>query len=233
MCSDTELSGFLVIDKLEGKTSAFIDFLCKKKLGVKKVGHLGTLDPFATGVLVIAINKATRAIRYIKPISKVYEFVVKFGEQTTTGDKTGEVVKTDSSYPDMNALENVLTNFTGEINQVPHAFSAIKVNGKRAYQLARKGIVPEIAPRKTTVFDIKILKQLDCRMFSLTATVSPGTYIRSLCEDIAKALDTVGHAWALRRIADGQFSIDQAISIDCINECDIIPIDRVVTCEQS
>jgi tRNA pseudouridine55 synthase len=210
-------NGFLVIDKPEGKSSAFIDFLCRKKLNTKKAGHLGTLDPFATGVLVIAINNATRVIPYINVTSKTYEFEICFGAKTITGDKTGVVIERHSKNPTKNDLLAVLPGFVGEIPQKPHQFSAIKINGQRAYDIARKGVYVNIQDRLVRIFALDIIKQIDKERFLLMAEVSPGTYIRSLCEDIAKALCTVAYTNSLRRTKDGRFTINEAVSIHDID----------------
>ncbi|MDR1333294.1 MAG: tRNA pseudouridine(55) synthase TruB [Holosporales bacterium] len=213
MCSDT-VDGFLVIDKHEGKTSAFIDFICKKILNAKKAGHIGTLDPFATGVLVVAINNGTKLIPYIQSSSKIYEFTVKFGEKTDTGDKTGKVVLALPKIPMASELEGALEDFMGEISQSPHPFSAVKVGGTRAYKIARRGEVPVLNHRQVSIYNLELLEQVEYDTFRLRASVSPGTYIRSLCESIAKQLGTVGHVQSLRRTMDGQFSVTDAISVD-------------------
>ena len=135
----SRLDGILIIDKPEGKSSAFIDFIVKKVLGIKKVGHIGTLDPFATGVLAIALNNGTKTIPYIKAERKTYEFEIAFGKKTNTGDKTGEIVEISNNVPTTSEIESLLPQFVGEILQTPSIFSAIKVGGKRAYELARKG----------------------------------------------------------------------------------------------
>lgn len=202
-------SGILVIDKPEGKTSSFVDFLCKKILNIRKAGHLGTLDPFATGILPIAINSGTKLIPYIKTERKTYEFEIKFGEQTDSGDKTGNVIKTSEVIPDYSEIEKVIQKFIGKITQVPSPFSAIKINGRPAYEMARRGQIPKMKPRVVDIFNIELID-----VNKLRAEVSPGTYIRTLTEDIAKALGTVAHTSSLRRIKDGRFGIEASISLD-------------------
>ncbi|MDR0942080.1 MAG: tRNA pseudouridine(55) synthase TruB [Holosporales bacterium] len=230
MC-DRKTSGILIIDKPEGKTSAVVDSICKKILNVKRVGHVGTLDPFATGVLVVAVNNGTKAIPYINPAKKTYEFTIKFGEKTNTGDKTGQIVETSNKRPAYLELENVIASFVGEVFQTPHAFSAIKIGGKRAYQIARQGGTPEIKPRKVTIFSLELVDKIDDSVFKMRTTVSPGTYIRSLCEDIAKTLGTVGHTHSLRRTRDGDFKEGQAVSLDELREnksAALIPLESVL-----
>ena len=215
---EKEIFGILIIDKPEGMSSSFVDRICKKILGVKKIGHIGTLDPFATGVLPIAINAGTKTIPYIKTEKKTYEFEIKFGQKTNTADKTGEIVETSEVIPTAAEINNVLHKFIGEIYQKPHAFSAIKIDGKRAYEIARKGECPDIKERKITIFDLKLLQQTCGNIYKFVATVSPGTYIRTLTEDIAKAANSLGHTISLRRTLDGNFSINNAISIDNLRE---------------
>ena len=140
-------NGIIVIDKPEGKSSAFVDFVVKKQLRAEKVGHIGTLDPFATGVLAIAINGGTKSIPYIKTKSKTYEFEINFGKRTDTSDKTGKIVEISERIPTDAEIKTVLPQFIGEISQVPSIFSAIKIDGKRAYELARKGEMPEMKSR--------------------------------------------------------------------------------------
>ncbi len=207
------MDGFLIIDKPEGRSSAFVDFVIKKCLKAEKVGHIGTLDPFATGVLAVAINGGTKAIPYINTKRKVYEFEITFGSQTDTSDKTGKVIKVSNKIPTVSEIEGVLPQFIGEISQVPSIFSAIKVNGKRAYELARRGEVPDMKPRKVTIYSIELIGKSKFK-----AEVSPGTYIRTLTEDIAKALGTVGHTSSIRRTTDGKFSNGQSITLENLVE---------------
>lgn len=219
MMNNENINGILVIDKPEGKSSGYIDFICKKILKTKKVGHIGTLDPFATGVLAIAINNGTKTIPYIKTERKIYEFEIKFGERTNTSDKTGEIIETSSKIPTKDEIKNIIPRFIGEISQKPSIFSAIKVNGRRAYELARKGENPDIKQRTITIFNLELIEEIPKPpIYKFRAEVSPGTYIRTLTEDIAKSLGTLGHTLSLRRIRDGKFSIDSAISLDALRE---------------
>lgn len=213
--------GFLILDKPEGMSSAFAGRICKKILNVKKLGHIGTLDPFATGVLPIAVGAATKVIQYVDVSKKTYEFEIKFGEETSTGDKTGNITATSCVSPTIEELEWVLPGFIGEVWQVPHRFSAIKVNGKRAYELARAGRSPALVARKVNIFDLHVVRQVEELVFLLSATVSSGTYIRSLSEDLAKAAGSLGHTVSLKRTKNGKFSIEKAISLDFLREkCD-------------
>ncbi len=223
------MDGFLIIDKPEGKSSAFVDFVIKKWFKATKVGHVGTLDPFAIGVLAIAINAGTKAIPYIKTESKTYEFEISFGKLTDTSDKTGKVIEVSNKIPTVSEIQSVLPQFIGEITQIPSIFSAIKVDGKRAYELARKGEVPNMKARKVTIYNLELIGKNHFR-----AEVSPGTYIRTLSEDIAKALGTVGHTSYLRRIKDGKFSVEQSITLENLEKFEdnldsvLIPLENVL-----
>ncbi|MDR1034725.1 MAG: tRNA pseudouridine(55) synthase TruB [Holosporales bacterium] len=212
------MDGFIVLDKPEGKSSFFIANRCRKILGARKVGHLGTLDPFATGLLTIAVNAGTKAIPYVSINQKCYEFEIKFGEKTDTGDKTGKVIAAVYTIPEYDEVMSILPKFLGKIQQKPHQFSAIKIKGQRAYQIARKGLNPNIESRSVTIFNLHLLARITDNIFKLEATVSPGTYVRSLAEDIATSLRTVGHVISLRRILDGKFGLDDAITIDRLEE---------------
>ncbi|MDR0630899.1 MAG: tRNA pseudouridine(55) synthase TruB [Holosporales bacterium] len=201
--------GFLIIDKAEGVTSSYVDKICKRVFRANKIGHIGTLDPFATGVLLIAINAGTKAIPYITTVSKTYEFEVKFGAKTDTGDLTGKVIKSCSKTLSTADIKKVLPNFVGKISQKPHPFSAVKINGARAYTLARRGLVPDIKNREVIIFNLELIGDVRFR-----AEVSPGTYIRTLVEDIAAALETYAYVVSLRRVIDGKFSLKDAIALD-------------------
>ena len=223
------MDGFLIIDKPEGKSSAFIDSVIKKLSKAEKVGHVGTLDPFATGVLAIAIKGGTKAIPYIKTQRKIYEFEIIFRARTDTSDKTGKIIEVSNKIPTVSEIEGVLSQFIGEISQVPSIFSALKIDGKRAYELARNGETPDMKPRKVTIYELELIGKNKFK-----AEVSPGTYIRTLTEDIAKELGTVGYTSSIRRIRDGKFSIAQSITLenlvkikDNLNSI-LIPLENVL-----
>ena len=207
------ITGVLFIDKPEGITSSTVDKICKRilkanKIEVNKIGHVGTLDPFASGLLPVVLNGATRLIQYFNWNNiKTYLFTVQFGIKTNTGDITGNIIEKSNIIPDIENINNVLPKFIGEIEQVPHAFSAVKINGKKAYELARKGIVPNIKSKLVNIYNLKLLKQVSKDKYLFETTVSSGTYIRSLSEDIAKALGTVGCTIALRRTSIGKFNM--------------------------
>jgi tRNA pseudouridine55 synthase len=189
-----------------------------KKKDMPKVGHGGTLDPLATGVLPIAIGEATKLAGRMLDSDKVYDFTISFGVQTDTLDLEGKAIATSEVRPTFAQIEAVLPRFTGPIEQVPPAYSALKVDGERAYDLARAGEDVALPSRAVTIHDLRMLKQGELgdelEEITLTAHVSKGTYIRSLARDIALALDTVGHVTMLRRTKAGPFTLDSAISLD-------------------
>jgi len=186
-----------------------------------KVGHGGTLDPLATGVLPIALGEATKLAGRMLDASKVYEFTIGFGSQTDTLDLEGTVIAESDTRPTLADVEAVLPQFTGPIEQSPPAFSALKVDGERAYDLARAGTEFELATRSVTVFNLDVVSAEAERTLggvTLMAHVSKGTYVRSLARDIALALGTVGHVTMLRRTRAGPFDLTQAISLDLLDE---------------
>lgn len=184
-----------------------------------KVGHGGTLDPLAEGVLPIALGEATKLAGRMLDASKIYDFTIKFGEQTDTLDTEGEVVERSDVRPTLPEIEAVLAQFTGAIEQVPPVYSALKVDGKRAYDRARAGEDVELATRAVTIHALTLAEGTHARdEATLTAHVSKGTYIRSLARDIANALGTCGHVTYLRRTKAGPFLEADAISLDKLNE---------------
>jgi tRNA pseudouridine55 synthase len=209
--------GILLIDKDEGKTSFDAVRMIRKILRCKKTGHAGTLDPFATGLLIILLGQGTRLSPYIMGGKKKYRAEISLGIETDTCDPTGTVIS-EAPVPDM-GVENIaeaISSFTGVIEQVPPVFSALKVNGQRAYNFARKGIEVELKKREVTVYSIDII---DIRMPLITIEVScsGGTYVRSLASDIGKKLGTVAHLRNLRRLSSGLFSVDNAMTIKDID----------------
>jgi len=196
-----------------------------------KVGHGGTLDPLASGVLPIALGEATKLCGRMLDATKAYDFTIRFGEETDTLDAEGKVVATSGARPTAGQIEAVLPRFTGPIEQVPPAFSALKIDGKAAYARARAGEELKMKPRLVTIQSLSVRAEpVEALSFAsqesgrtvdtvtLSATVSKGTYIRSLARDIALALNTVGHVTMLRRTRAGPFGIQQAISLDFLEE---------------
>ena len=182
-----------------------------------KVGHGGTLDPLAEGVLPIALGEATKLAGRMLDASKVYDFTIRFGEETDTLDAEGKVIERSAHRPSRTDVQAILPQFTGGIEQVPPAYSALKVEGRRAYDLARGGVEVELATRAVRIHALDLLAA-EAESATLRAHVSKGTYIRSLARDIARALGAVGHVTYLRRVKAGPFREDQAISLDKLNE---------------
>jgi tRNA pseudouridine55 synthase len=218
------LSGWLILDKPRGLgstqgVSAVKRVLRQNGYAKTKVGHGGTLDPLAQGVLPIALGEATKLAGRMLDSDKIYEFTVKFGAETSTLDTEGEVVATSDVRPTNSDVEAVLPRFTGPIEQVPPAYSALKVGGQRAYDLARAGETVELKSRAVTVHSLSILPGTAREdQITLIAHVSKGTYVRSLARDIAYALGTCGHVTYLRRTKAGPFTEIQAISLDKLDE---------------
>jgi tRNA pseudouridine55 synthase len=205
--------GWINLYKPEGITSARAVAMVKRLLGVKKVGHAGTLDPMACGVLPLAINEATKTVSYAMFSTKSYRFTVCFGEETSTADREGEVTATSDVRPTRAQIEAVLPMFVGEILQTPPIFSAIKVDGKRAYKLAREGKDVQLTPRKVQI-DALILEGCDAGSATFYVTCGKGTYVRSLAVDIATELGTKGHVTFLERTVVGKFDKECAILLE-------------------
>ena len=221
------LHGWIILDKPVGLGSTQgvaavkrnlreAGFNMKLKGGIK-VGHGGTLDPLASGILPIAVGEATKITGRMLDASKIYDFTITFGAETDTLDLEGQVIATSDVLPIAAEVAAVLPQFTGPIEQVPPAYSALMIDGVRAYDRARAGEVVDMPTRAVTVYTLDSL-DADASSVTLRAFVSKGTYIRSLARDIALALGTRGHVTMLRRIKAGPFGLDQAISLDKLNE---------------
>ena len=211
-----EPDGILLVDKPAGMTSHDVVWKVRKLFGTKKVGHTGTLDPMATGVLVVLLGRAAKACEYVSHDEKVYEAVLRLGLTTDTEDVTGQILTTSETLPTAEAVEAVLPSFRGEILQVPPMYSALKVNGRKLCDLARAGEVVEREARPVTV------KELTCRVtespseYRLTVRCSGGTYIRTLCADIGNALGCGGAMAALRRTEAVGFSIEDCVTLETL-----------------
>jgi len=210
--------GWLAVDKPAGMTSTQVVTAVRKALNAQKAGHGGTLDPLATGVLPVALGEATKTVPYVMDGRKVYSFTLCFGEERATDDREGEVTATSDVRPDRAALEAVLPRFTGEISQVPPRYSAVKVEGKRAYDLARDGADLDLAPRRILIEELTLINMPDSDRAMFRVVSGKGAYMRSLARDIARAVGSVGHIADLRRIACGPFAEDAAISLDKLDE---------------
>ena len=206
--------GFLNIYKPKGKTSHDVVAILRRITKVKQIGHTGTLDPFAEGVLPICIGKATRLIEYLKD-DKAYISTVQLGKSTTTYDLEGEVVEISDKTPSLEEIEAELNNFRGDIEQLPPIFSAIKVKGKKLYEYARKGEEVEIQPRSVNISELELLNyDKENRTLELYIKCSKGTYIRSIAHDLGKNLNCFGHLIKLVRVKAGDFLVENAIKLD-------------------
>lgn len=211
------VNGWLVVDKPAGITSTAVVNKVKWALNAQKAGHAGTLDPDATGVLAVALGEATKTIPYITDALKCYRFVVRFGAQTTTDDATGTVIARSTTRPTDEDILRALPAFRGAIQQVPPQFSAVKVDGERAYDLARDGAVMDLAPRDLWVEHLDIIARPDADHVELDMTCGKGGYVRSVARDLGAALGGHGHVLWLRRVWSGPFDAAQGVTLDAIN----------------
>ncbi len=210
------IHGWLVIDKPAGKTSSQVVSIVKRMLDAQKAGHGGTLDPLATGVLPIALGEATKTVSYIMDGTKRYRFAIAWGEARDTDDSEGAVTQTSDVRPSAVDIRAVLTDFVGVINQVPPNYSAIKIDGNRAYALARSGKTVIISSRPVRIDRIELVDVPDVDLAVFEVACGKGTYMRSLARDIALALGTFGHIGSLRRLAAGPFDVTDAISLESL-----------------
>lgn len=213
-----QASGLVVVDKPAGITSHDVVARVRRLAGTRKVGHAGTLDPMATGVLVVGINRATRLLGHLLLTDKAYDATIRLGASTTTDDAEGEVLAaSDTSAVTDDEIRAGLAAMVGEIDQVPSAVSAIKIDGKRAYERVRAGERVEIAPRRVRIASItvsRIERDADGIAVDVSVSCSSGTYIRSIARDLGTGLGVGGHLSALRRTAVGPFALDQARTLD-------------------
>ena len=211
-----------MVDKEAGMTSRKVDNLLQKRFLTKKVGHLGTLDPFATGLLIVAAGKATKCLPFLDSSSKTYEAELLLGSKTSTGDLEGEeILRKDPRIHEKQEIEETLSSFLGESTQIPPMSSAIKVDGVALYKLAHKGQEIERKPRKIVISSIRLLSQEGPRI-RFEAEVSSGTYLRTLGEDIAERLGEVGHLVSLRRTKIGSVDVRKAKRIAEVSEGDLL-----------
>ena len=214
----TPIHGWMIIDKPDGMTSAAVVNRVRKLTNAAKVGHGGTLDPMATGVLPIALGEATKTVAYVMDGRKSYRFRVRWGQATETDDAEGAVTDTSDSRPDRPAIEEVLAQFRGPIEQIPPAYSAVKVEGRRAYDLARQDQDVKLEPRTVEIHRIELAEIVDADHADFIVESGKGAYMRGLARDIARALGTYGHIAALRRTSVGPFAEADAISLDRLEE---------------
>lgn len=225
------MNGVLNIYKPSGMTSFDVVRRVKKICKIKRVGHTGTLDPLATGVLPICIGNSTKIVDYIMNENKIYIATLKLGVVTDTYDREGKVIEENSVHVDEPSIIECIKSFKGEMDQVPPMYSALKVNGKRLYELARQGIEVEREKRRINIYSIDILN-VDIPFITFKVECSKGTYIRSLCYDIGKMLGVGGTMWSLERTKTGAFAIENSVNIEDLNEDNvqnyIIPMDKAL-----
>lgn len=203
----------LLVDKPSGWTSFDVVNKIRRLTGARRVGHAGTLDPFATGLLILCTGRATKRVSEIQDCLKSYRAIIEFGKETDTLDVDGTVIHESAYLPSEHEIRNVLGRFSGVIQQVPPAYSAIKVAGKRAYKAARRGETVTLNPREVAIHSLQLLK-VDGSLAEFEITCSKGTYIRSLARDIAVALGSCGYVRELRRTAIGSWGVEQALTMD-------------------
>lgn len=228
------MNGIIIINKQKGCTSHDVVAKVKKLLNIKKVGHTGTLDPNATGVLPLLLDKGTKLSKYLIQHDKEYEVVLKLGIKTDTLDGEGKILEESKvTWKSIKEIEDIFSSFIGKQEQMPPIYSAIKVNGKKLYEYARKGQTVEIKPREIQIYNMelqKIDKEKDEILFKVEC--SKGTYIRSLCEEIAKRLGTIGYMKELNRTKVGIFKIDNSITIEEIEENKQIVEEKIITMQE-
>ena len=212
------ISGWLVVDKPAGMTSAAVVNKVRWAFNARKAGHAGTLDPDATGVLAIALGEATKTVNFVADALKAYAFIVRLGEATNTDDAEGEVIATSANRPTDEAIKDHLGQFVGDIQQVPPKFSAVKIDGQRAYKLARDGEDMELSARPLWVEELVLCGRPDADHVELEMTCGKGGYVRAIARDLGASLGCYGHVRQLRRIWSGPFDVKDAVTLDQIEE---------------
>ncbi|MEM9724804.1 MAG: tRNA pseudouridine(55) synthase TruB [Pseudomonadota bacterium] len=212
------IDGWLVIDKPAGMGSTEVVSKARWALQARKAGHAGTLDPLATGVLAVAFGEATKTVPYAQDGLKTYHFTVKWGEARDSDDADGEIVAQSDARPSEAEIDAALPRFEGQIQQRPPAFSAVKIDGERAYDLARDGAAPELATRPIWVERLRRMETLDADHTVFEMSCGKGGYVRAIARDLGVQLGCHGHVTALRRVSAGPFALDRAISIEMLEE---------------
>lgn len=213
-----DIHGWLILDKPVGMTSTAAVALVKRLFDARKAGHAGTLDPLASGLLPVALGEATKTVPFIMEGAKTYRFTVRWGQETQTDDADGEVVSESDVRPDTEAVDRAAAGFVGELSQVPPAFSAVKISGERAYDLARQGAPVELQPRPAMVYSLTHLGFADADHSLFEAECGKGTYVRALARDLGRQLGCFGHVTALRRTGVGPFTQADMISLEKLEE---------------
>ena len=211
-----DISGWLIVDKPAGLTSTAVVNKIRWAFDAKKAGHAGTLDPEATGLLAVALGEATKTIPYITDATKAYEFTVNLGSATNTDDAEGEIIATSDQRPSDSEIVQVLQDFVGEIMQVPPQFSAVKINGQRAYKLARAGEEVEITARPLLVEELILADRPTLDTADLEMTCGKGGYVRAIARDLGRELGCYGHVAHLRRVWSGPFDLEHAVTLEQI-----------------
>ncbi|MEM1301752.1 MAG: tRNA pseudouridine(55) synthase TruB [Pseudomonadota bacterium] len=213
-----DISGWVVVDKPAGMTSTAVVNKVRWAFDARKAGHAGTLDPDATGVLAVALGEATKTVPFITDALKAYRFTVRLGQATNTDDAEGEVIAQSGARPTDEQIKEALGAFIGDIEQVPPKFSAVKIDGQRAYKLAREGADVEIAARPLWVEELLLIDRPDADHVELEMTCGKGGYVRSIARDLGAALGCYGHVRELRRIWSGPFDAEDGVTLDQIEE---------------
>ena len=212
-----DISGWLVVDKPAGMTSTAVVNKVRWALAAKKAGHAGTLDPEATGVLAVAIGEATKTVPYVTDALKCYRFTVRLGAATNTDDAEGEVIASSETRPSDEEIKEALNGFVGEIMQVPPQFSAVKIDGERAYKRARDGETMEIAARPLWVEELTLVSRPDADHVTLEMVCGKGGYVRSIARDLGETLGCLGHVRELRRTWSGPFDAEDGVTIEDVD----------------
>ncbi len=213
-----DISGWLVVDKPAGWSSNAVVNKVRWAMQAKKAGHAGTLDPEATGVLAVALGEATKTVPYITDALKAYRFKVRLGQATNTDDTEGEVTRTSENRPSDEEIQAALTQFTGDIMQVPPKFSAVKIDGQRAYKLARDGEDIELSARPLWVEELVMISRPDDNHAELEMTCGKGGYVRAIARDLGEVLGCFGHVETLRRIWSGPFDAEDGVSMELVEK---------------
>ncbi|WP_368345300.1 tRNA pseudouridine(55) synthase TruB [Pelagovum sp. HNIBRBA483] len=211
------ISGWLIVDKPAGITSTAVVNKVRWAFDAQKAGHAGTLDPDATGVLAVALGEATKTVPYVSECLKAYEFTVRFGQSTNTDDAEGEVIGESALRPSDDAIKSALGSFVGEIMQVPPIFSAVKVDGQRAYKMARDGHDLQLAARPLWVESLVLIDRPDEDHARFELVCGKGGYVRSIARDLGGSLGCLGHVRELRRIWSGSFRADEAVDMETVD----------------
>ena len=224
------MNGLLIINKPKGYTSHDVVNVLRKKLNTKKVGHTGTLDPNATGVLPILVGTATKISKYLVEHEKTYIATIELGKKTDTGDIEGKIIEESNLRNiEKNEVEEAIKSFFGKQIQIPPMYSSIKVNGKKLYEYAREGKTVEVKPREIEILDINLI-EYENNEIKFNVRCSKGTYIRTLCEDIAKKLRTIGYMKELQRISVNEFNIENSILLEELENINIV--EKIISIEE-